>query len=400
MGKIDGRKIMLGILMTVLPALLSAGAAFLYKRPLNELIRNTVMLTMSALTLVFGWYQCMVEGKLDYNNTLHTSRFTAIFICSLLYVCLLPLFPFQVWPIVPLAVALAFFSNTFLGLFSYASVVMFAVFLAEASTNVFFLYFLSGAVAVLLFRQMDEAFHVGIPMLISLLFFLLAETASIVISLNERLSWEIFVLPVMNVCLTGLLLIGVLKYFSFSIIHRYRNRYQEINDPEFELMAEMKKEEREDYFLALHTAYFSERIAAAIHANVALAKAGAYYHRIGRIYREKRGDTAKEEEIIKRVCEENEFPPDIEAVLLECAGHHFGSKESTIVMFSDAIVSAVQFLLAKEPSAKPDYEQVVNVIFKKKQENGSLNESSITLHELMVMKQIFIQEKLYYDFLR
>lgn len=69
-------------------------------------------------------------------------------------------------------------------------------------------------------------------------------------------------------------------------------------------------------------------------------------------------------------------------------------------MFSDAIVSAVQFLLAKEPSAKPDYEQVVNVIFKKKQENGSLNESSITLHELMVMKQIFIQEKLYYDFLR
>ena len=69
-------------------------------------------------------------------------------------------------------------------------------------------------------------------------------------------------------------------------------------------------------------------------------------------------------------------------------------------MFSDAIISAVLFLFSKEPSGKPDYEQVVGLVFEKKQAIGALNDSRITLHELSVMKQIFIREKLYYDLLR
>ncbi len=385
--------------MILLPCLLSAGAGFLYQRPLNEQIRNTVMLTISALCLVFGWYHHDLEGMLDYNNSLHMMRFAAFFISGTLFACLLPLFPFPVWPIVALAVAFSFFSNAFLGLFSYAAVIMFAVFLSEASVNVFFLYFLSGGVAILLFRNLDESYKVGIPTVISLLFFFVTETASIVLFVNERLTWEMFVLPVMNMCLTGLLLLCVLKYFSFSIIHQYRNRYQEINDPEFELMAEMKKEARDDYFLAVHTAYFCERIAASIQADAALAKAGAYYHRIGRIYRDKWPDSA-EEDVIINMCEEYDFPPDVRSMILECASRRFVTKESTIVMLSDAIISSVLFLFSKDPNGKPDYDQVVDVVFKKKQQNGSLDVSLITVHDLAVMKQIFSREKLYYDFLR
>ena len=400
MNKINAKKIITAILIVLVPCFLSVCAGWLYERPMNEQIRNTVMVSISTLCIIFAWCHHEQENMLDYNNALHIMRFAAFFIGGFILACLLPLFPFAVWPVIALAVALSFFSNAFLGLFSYAVLIMFAVFLAEASANVFFMYFISGAVAILLFRHLDEAFKVGIPTAISLLFFLVTETASIILFINERLRWNLFVLPVMNLCLTGLLLLCVLKYFSFAVIHQYRNRYQEINDPEFGLMAEMKQEAREDYFLALHTAYFSERIAASIHADVALAKAGAYYHRIGKIYREKRGETASEEEIIRRICSENEFPPDIMKVLLECVGREFVSKESTIVMFSDAVVSSILFLFEKEPDGKPNYNQVVDVIFKKKQENGTLNMSDITLKELTVMKQIFIKEKLYYDFLR
>lgn len=400
MKKINVKKILIGILIVLIPGLLSACAGFLYERPVNEQIRNTVMLSISTIVLVFAWCRHELEGSLDYNNALHMVRFAAFFLGGAVFACLLPLFPFQVWPVVALAVALSFFSNAFLGLFSYTALIMFAVFLAEASANVFFLYFLSGGAAILLFWHLDESFKVSVPFIISLLFFFVAETASIVLFINERLTWEMFVLPAMNLCLTGLLLLCVLKYFSFAIIHKYRNRYQEINDPEFELMADMKKEARDDYFLALHTAYFSERIAAGIHADVALAKAGAYYHRIGKIYRKIRQETAGEEEIIKRVCEENEFPPDVLNVLLECVSHKYVSKESTIVMFSDAVVSAVLYLFSRDPDGKPDYDQVVDVIFRKKQELGVLNDSSITIHELSVMMQTFIKEKLYYDFLR
>ncbi len=400
MKQINWKNILIAIVLVLVPGALAFGVSVLYQRPLNEQIRNTVLVMIGALTLVYAWFHAKSEQDLDYNNALYMNRFAAFFLGGMVLACLLPLFPFPVWPIAALAVALSFFSNTFIGMFSYGVVVMFAVFLAEAPASVFFLYFLSGAAAILLFRHLDESYKVGIPAAISLLYLFVTETASIVLFINERLSWEMFVLPILNLLLTGLLLICVLKYFSFAIIHKYRNRYQEINDPEFGLMAEMKKDAREDYFLALHTAYFSERIASSIHADVALAKAGAYYHRIGKIYREKYQDTSSEAEIIKRICEENEFPPNIQEVLLECAGRKYISKESTIVMFSDAIVSSVLFLLEKEPQKKPDYGQLVDVIFKKKQEKGLINNSSITIHELLVMKQIFVKEKLYYDFLR
>lgn len=400
MRKINWEKNMMGILIVLLSCLFSACAGYLYARPVNEQIRNTVMVSVSALCIVFAWFHHEQENLLDYNNALHMGRFALFLTGGLALACLLPLFPFPVWPVMALAVALSFFSNAFLGLFSYSVIIMFAVFLSEASVNVFFMYFISGAVAILLFRHLDEAFKVSIPTAVSLMLFFVVETASIVLFINERLSWELFILPVMNLCLTGLLLLCVLKYFSYAIVHRYRNRYQEINDPEFELMVKLKQEAKEDYFLALHTAYFSERIAASVHADVALAKAGAYYHRFGRIYREKHGETASEEEILRRVCSENEFPPDIEAVLLECVRRDFVSKESTIVMLSDAVVSSILFLFSKEPNARPDYSQVINMIFKKKQESGILNKSTITIGDFVAMKQIFIKERLYYDFLR
>lgn len=69
-------------------------------------------------------------------------------------------------------------------------------------------------------------------------------------------------------------------------------------------------------------------------------------------------------------------------------------------MFADAVVSMVLYIFSREPDKQPDYSQIVEVIFKKKQENGSLLNSSITIHELNVMQEIFVKEKLYYDFLR
>jgi len=388
------------ILIVLIPALMCALAGYLYGKPENEQIRNLVMFSIGNICLAFAWFYFEHDGLLDYDNEDHAFRFVVFFLGGIGFSCLLPLFPFQLWPIAALAVILSFFSNAFLGLFSYTVIVMYATLLSGASANIFFLYFLGGSVAVLLFSRMNEAYRVHIPIIVSLSFLFVAETAATVLFVNEKLTWELFLLPVMNLCLTGLLLICGLKYFSFSVMHKYRGRYQDIYDSEFELLVKIKQDANEDYRLALHTAHFSERIASSIQANAALAKAGAYYHRIGKIYREKWNDTAGEEEIIRRVCEEYRFPPNVRDVLLECAAHKYISKESTIVMFSDAIISSILFLLSKEPSGKPDYGQVVDLIFEKKQSMGVLDESELTLHELFAMKQIFIKEKLYYDLLR
>lgn len=398
--KSTARKIVLSILMVAVPTLLSVCFAWLYQRPAADLIRNTVILTGSSLCVVFAWFQGETTHTLLYNNEFHIGRFAMIYLSGVLLAGFFSQLPTAVWPMLPFAVALGLFGNSFLGLFAYSSVLMYTVFLAQTSTNVFLMYFLGGAFAILLFQSLDAHFRVGIPIALSLLFFAVAQMACLILFINEHLSVGMFVFPVLNLFFSGILLFCVLKYFSYAIVHKYRNRYMEINDPEFSLMAEMKEIARKDYFLALHTAYFSERIAAAIGADCALAKAGAYYHRIGKIFKEKYDPQMSETDVVQQICEENEFPPDIREVLRECMEHDYRSKESTIVMFADAVVSMVLYIFSREPDKQPDYSQIVEVIFKKKQENGSLLNSSITIHELNVMQEIFVKEKLYYDFLR
>lgn len=394
------KKVILSILMVAVPSLLSAGFAWLYQRPASELIRNTVILSGSSLCVVYAWFQGEVTHTLLYNNEFHMARFAGIYLSGVLLAGFFPQLPTAVWPVLPFAVALGLFGNSFLGIFAYSSILMYTVFLAQSSVNVFLLYFLSGAVAILLFQNLDEHFRVGIPIALSLLFFAVVQMACLILFINEHLSAGMFVFPFLNLFFSGILLLCVLKYFSYAIVHKYRNRYMEINDPEFSLMSEMKQISRKDYFLALHTAYFSERIAAAICADCALAKAGAYYHRVGKIFKERYDPQLSEMDVVQRICDENEFPPDIREVLRECLEHEYRSKESTIVMFSDAVVSMVLYMFSREPDTQPDYRQIIEVIFKKKQENGSLLNSSITIRELHVMQEIFVKEKLYYDFLR
>ena len=71
-----------------------------------------------------------------------------------------------------------------------------------------------------------------------------------------------------------------------------------------------------------------------------------------------------------------------------------------MVLFADCIVSSILYLFEKDPKAELDYEQLIDTVFKKKFETDELWENELSLAQLRKMKKIFIQEKLYYDFLR
>lgn len=401
---IGGRLFAGGLFLFLFSCLLSMGMERFYKHPEAEALRNTVMVALGAGCVVYAMFQARVEKSYDFNNQEHPGRFVGIYLVCMVFASIMPLLPSSAWPFLPAAVALALFSNGIIGVTAYSVLVMYAVFLTEGTMDVFFLYFLSGFAAILLFRRLDEVFKVGVPFALSLLLLLVMETAAIVLFINESLSWEMFIMPFMNLFLTGILLLCVLKYFSFAIVHQYRERYLEVNDPEFSLLVDMKAEFRDSYFLAVHTAYFCERIATCLGLNSMLIKAGGYYHRIGRLkakQAEASGESGADEmEMLEGICEEYEFPPQVLALLKECAVRDYRSKESIIVMFSDAVISSLLYLFQKEPEKEPDYEAVVEMIFRKKQENGILDNGEITLREMKQMKQIFREEKLYYDFLR
>ena len=64
------------------------------------------------------------------------------------------------------------------------------------------------------------------------------------------------------------------------------------------------------------------------------------------------------------------------------------------------MVSSVMFLFEKNPRAELNYEQIAGVVFKKQIESGILDHCSLTISQLNEIYKIFVEETLYYDFLR
>ena len=146
----------------------------------------------------------------------------------------------------------------------------------------------------------------------------------------------------------------------------------------------------------MHTAYFCEKIARKIGADEMLAKAGGYYHKIGRM----RGEGNLKNALA--IAREYHFPPELVQLLKEYGGKNTSlvSREAAIVLLADAMVSSVMFLFEKNPRAELNYEQIAGVVFKKQIESGILDHCSLTISQLNEIHKIFVEETLYYDFLR
>ncbi len=258
-----GKNSIPALLLAVAPGLLSAFAGYCQGLPEHILIRNTVMLCVGTMSLVFAWFHCLEEDSLAYDNRFHMMRFAVCFIGGTTVGCLLVLFPEEAWPLIPLAVLLSLFSNGFLGIFAYGTIVMFAVLQAESSVMVFFLYFLCGSAAISLFRHPEKGGGVGIPMTVTLLYLFTAETAAVILPGETVFSWEMLVLPGINLFVTALLLLFVLCGFGFAIgrqkpveggaVEGMETGPEENTDaadntetvdPEAVLMAEMEQRER------------------------------------------------------------------------------------------------------------------------------------------------------------
>ena len=102
------------------------------------------------------------------------------------------------------------------------------------------------------------------------------------------------------------------------------------------------------------------------------------------------------------IAGEYHVPPELVQLLKEYGGKNTSlvSREAAIVLLADAMVSSVMFLFEKNPRAELNYEQIAGVVFKKQIESGVLDHCSLTISQLNEIYKIFVEETLYYDFLR
>ncbi len=385
------------ILILLATAVLTGASSYFYGNTLYEIIRIVLLVILMAGMTVFAIEISKIHKLFRFDNEENFWRFLIIYLIFLVGSVLFPLLPASGWPFLAVFVGLLLFSNQIIAVCSGSTLLMITVLLGKIYTiESFLVYFVAGLTAVFLFSCINESFKVGIPLCMSILIQFVCLCIQEVLMVNETLHIEMFLIPFANILVCLILMLIILKIFSFAIIYRNQDLYMDINDPECPLLVELKNYSKDEYYHAVHTAYLCDRIAKKLDLDDNAAKAAGYYHKISLL----KGDNNWEN--TSMVLEEYNFPEKVREILKEYLDEkeRIVSKETVILLFSDTVISSIHYLFSKDKTAQLDYEKLIQAVFKKKEESGLIKYSQITLQELEEMKKILTEEKLYYDFLR
>ena len=394
------QKALLIIIMLLVSVSLIGGAAYLYGKSFRDIFTLIVISAAYLGAVIFSLIQSDIYGELHYDNGGHYARFVLVFLFGVAVCCILPSIPESGWAVPSVALALALFSNTVTGIAAYAGLISICVYLASADILVFALCFLTGCIFAILFEKLDDEYRTGIPMFIAMLIYIVSLTAKTVFQNKGALSVERFIVPIVNVFITYICMLAVLRFYCAAVVDKEKGKYLAINDQEFKLLAKYKTEDRQLYYNAIHTAHFAEKTARMLHMDVDLAKNGGYYHRIIVAECNKKGKTLEE------ICKKYKFPPKAVQLLQEYnyKNRPIKMRETAAVYIADSVVATLMYLNSKEEDDKNseeiDYTKLVKAIIKRKIDSGVLSRSDISLSDIGDFERIYAGENLYYDFLR
>ncbi len=390
------RSVFINIIFFVLTLFIVAISTFLYKRDWTQLIRNVVITCICMGTIFFLVAQSRLNHTFSDDNEEHPLRFYLSFFSCVLVSVLLPILPTTGWPYVVIFITLTLFSNLTIGITSATFLLMVSVLLgASADINTFCLYFVSGIVCSILFQKLDDDFKIGYPLLISIMVIFVSEIANAVLFINETLHMELLIIPMVNIVVSAILILVILKLYGHFVIFKYRERFMIINDSECPLLVELKEKQPDLYLHTVHVAYLSDKIATRINVDTAIVKTLAYYSKISSLAEEVSYENTM------TLIEEYDFPMITYDYLKDVIenGHCPTTKEAFVVLVADMMITSIEFLYAKNPNKEIQYEQIVGTVIKKKIDGIFPQKCNITYGEVEKVKNVLLEEKLYYDFL-
>lgn len=397
-NKKEGKLQVLMGLIIVATTLFTGLASFVYGFNPEEIIRNTIVGFICGGIIVYMLLDASQRKLFAYDNGLKRNRFVFVYFICLVVAIFLPLISFEVWPYVFMFLILGLFSTNEIGLFAGSTLLFISVLLEkEGSYSEFFIYFIAGAVVLVLLRDLNETTKISVPIFVSLTILLVLIVAFDVLFQNRSFSVTMLIVPMVNILMNFILMMITLNIFGVYVIRKSNDRYMDINDTEFPLLVQLKEADKDAYFRAIHIAYLAERIALDLNLNARAVKTMSYYYKIGVI------DGSKTWDEVKHFYIENSFPEEAMAFLKEYIEDDKKkqlSKEAAIIYMSDTVIASILYLFKKDKDAKIDYDELIEKIFQHKTETKELYRYNISLYELDHMKSLMKKEKLYYDFLR
>lgn len=403
----DQNRVKLYTAMFFVTLVVTGFGTMLLKFDAAVILRNVITAAFSMGIVIIVMLQSDLRKDDMVDNAEHPGRLVLSYVICLVLMAVLSilssmLLPGEViylFPYMSAAVVFTLFSNFGVGLALYThfiltSSLLCGIFFTDSDVNISLMYLLSGVLGCCLVRSAERSYRIRYIMGIMTGQYIVLHVAYYLLESQYPLQTVFWLAGglLSNVCILFLIL-----YISDrKLIHKYVAKYNEITNPEYPLLSELKEKEKNDYYNAVHTAYLSDRVARLLEADYLLAKAGGYYHKIG-ILRAK-NHVSRSIEIGK----ENGFPPPLLQLINEYTGRYEPPKtvEAVIVMLSDAIVTSILYMYRKDAEQKLDYDKIIEAVFKKKYESGILQDSGISLKDLHKMKEYYKSEALYYDFLR
>ena len=163
---------------------------------------------------------------------------------------------------------------------------------------------------------------------------------------------------------------------------------EKITEHDFELLKRMEAYSDTLYRHSMRIGELSWGAAKAIGKDALLAKAGGFYHEIGRI--------ESEEDYIEagsRIGREYDFPEKLLDVMRQ---HSTGfelpkSAEAAVVMLCDCIISTSEYLEKSGRSTKISEKQLVTSIFQNRLEKGNLQHAGMTVEQIQTLKEFYIE---------
>jgi len=364
----------------------------------TNIMRNVIISIIGIGLTLYMILQANIAKEYLFDNAVHIDR-----TCILYTICLLGIAfmsqqsnYYMLFPYTAMAAMLLLFSNFHIGLMMYLHCMILFSVLADMPLEFFLLYLILGLVVICILRSSNKCFKIIWTVVLVFGQYIILY-AVFVMLMNEKGLYMLQSVSFLGgLASNTIVLLISLLVIDKAIINKYKNKYDALCNPEHELLTKLKTVAPSEYYNAIHTAYLSDRLSKLLYGDSLLAKTGGYYHKIGLL--QSKNHVSKSIEIGK----EHNFPPALIQLIREYTGCYESPKtlEAVIVMLSDAIVSTIMYLFEKEPDRDPDYDKIIEAVFKKKYESGILKDAGITLSVFHQMKEYYKSEVIYYEFLR
>ncbi len=165
-----------------------------------------------------------------------------------------------------------------------------------------------------------------------------------------------------------------------------RESLERLLEEEFSLAVELREYSGDLYRHSCQVSDLAGRAADAIGADGLLARAGGFYHEMGRMAGSKNYIEAG-----KALGEEHSFPEKLQTVIRQHSPNYEipGSPEAAVVMLSDCILSTSDYLTKSGMREKLTDEKLVHNVIRNRLSKGNLRDSGITVEQLEALQAYF-----------